>query len=177
MWKFLAKNPPWHHKLKTLKTFQQKSFSTAAWVFFLLADCKAFSRGSAAANFSVFRTLQLIIMYLQYFLTSTSYKHLRVWLCSASTGNASTCNLVHFAKQGEDPYPHHPHLIFIPTWTTWQQCGRNLCTDAPAILSINTEMSVGNMFAEVTTLSGHWQILHCGCGQWNKPTAGRRNKL
>lgn len=28
----------------------------------LLTDCKAFSRGSAAANFSVFRTLQLLIM-------------------------------------------------------------------------------------------------------------------
>ena len=38
-------------------------------------------------------------------------------------------------------------------------------------------MSVGNMFAEVTALSGYWQILPRGYGQWKKQTEGKGGKL
>lgn len=43
--------------------------------------------------------------------------------------------------------------------------------------SINTEIPVGNIFAEMTALSEYWQILSHGRGQWNNQTERKRGKL
>lgn len=114
--------------------------------------------------------------WLPVFILSTISKHLPAWLFCASASNASTYNLPLFIKKKKSRrHLHVSSLAHFNLENSSSVAGKFALM--LQLYSINTEMSVGNTFAEVTALSRYWQVLSHGYGQWNKETAGKRGKL